>query len=87
MVRPLLPPLARADACWYALLPAGAHLLLGPAGVLNGIDTQEWNPEIDERIYAKYSAEDLAEGKAANKLALQKELGLAERADVSPPRT
>ena len=60
----------------------GLHL---STGVLNGIDINEWNPEIDERIYAKYSADTLAEGKAANKLALQRELGLAERADVRYP--
>lgn len=53
------------------------------AGVLNGIDTNEWNPEIDDRIYRRYSANTLKEGKAANKLAIQKELGLVERADVS----
>ena len=51
--------------------------------MLNGIDTTEWNPEIDDRIYKTYSASTLKEGKAANKLAIQKELGLVERADVS----
>ena len=50
--------------------------------MLNGIDTQEWNPETDKKIYQRYSAKSLKKGKAANKLALQKELGLAERTDV-----
>ena len=53
------------------------------AGVLNGIDMQEWNPEADKKIYQTYSAANLKEGKTANKLALQKELSLAERPDVS----
>ena len=50
--------------------------------MLNGIDMQEWNPEADRKIYQTYSAANLKEGKTANKLALQKELSLAERPDV-----
>ncbi len=57
-------------------------MLLCAAGVLNGIDMQEWNPEADTKIYQTYSAADLKKGKTANKLALQKELSLAERPDV-----
>lgn len=44
-------------------------------GILNGIDTQVWNPETDTFIPAHYSALDLS-GKDTIKQALQKELGL-----------
>ena len=50
-------------------------------GVLNGIDMEDYNPETDERIPARYNAEDLS-GKAACKKALQEELGLEVRPDV-----
>lgn len=45
------------------------------SGILNGIDTREWNPATDPHLYSPYSVENLA-GKAANKLSLQGELGL-----------
>jgi starch synthase len=50
-------------------------------GILNGIDEQRWNPAGDPDIAAPFDARDLS-GKAACKLALQREMGLAERADV-----
>lgn len=46
-------------------------------GVLNGIDTEEWNPEIDPHIPARYGVDDLA-GKAICKAELQKEFGLEQ---------
>lgn len=51
------------------------------SGVLNGIDTDEYNPETDPQIDAHYSAADRA-GKAVCKEALQKQMGLTVRADV-----
>lgn len=51
-------------------------------GILNGIDMSVWNPEADTFIEHNYSLGNYSSGKAANKLALQKELGLPER-DVS----
>ena len=50
-------------------------------GVVNGIDYSVWNPEIDDHLPAKFSAEDLS-GKAKCKKALQKENGLPEKAKV-----
>jgi starch synthase len=50
-------------------------------GILNGIDDRVWDPRRDAALAATFGADDLA-GKAACKRALQKELGLAERADV-----
>jgi starch synthase len=44
-------------------------------GVLNGVDYQEWSPEIDPFIKENYSASDLR-GKAACKADLQQQFGL-----------
>lgn len=51
-------------------------------GILNGIDTELWNPATDDFIARRYSAEDL-DGKAACKTELQKASGLA--ADAGAP--
>jgi starch synthase len=50
-------------------------------GILNGIDTEEYDPETDPLIEARYGADSL-DKKLQNKLALQKEMGLAEGADI-----
>lgn len=49
-------------------------------GILNGIDTEHFNPATDPDLAATYTADDL-EAKAANKAALQRELGLPMDAD------
>ncbi|XP_059293972.1 granule-bound starch synthase 2, chloroplastic/amyloplastic [Lycium ferocissimum] len=55
-------------------------------GIVNGIDTKEWNPELDVHVqsdgYVNYSLDTLQTGKPQCKAALQKELGLPIRDDV-----
>ena len=50
-------------------------------GILNGIDTDAYDPQGDEHIAQTFSAEDL-QGKQANKRAIQKRCGLPEQPDV-----
>jgi len=50
-------------------------------GILNGIDTEVWNPSKDKYIPETYSLEDMA-GKAKAKKALQKEFGLHEDPNI-----
>ncbi len=50
-------------------------------GILNGIDTESYDPGTDIQLRAHYSAEDMS-GKAEDKKALQEELGLPVRPDV-----
>lgn len=47
-------------------------------GIVNGIDYDIWNPETDQKIYKQYTNRNVVSGKKANKLALQKELGLEQ---------
>ena len=51
------------------------------SGIVNGIDTEVYDPETDSLIWKNYSADDVT-GKAVNKAELQKAAGLPERADV-----
>jgi starch synthase len=44
-------------------------------GILNGIDTAEWNPEADRELSARYNARKL-DRRAANKRGLEAEFGL-----------
>lgn len=50
------------------------------AGILNGVDPAVWNPGTDPAIPHPYGLRNMA-GKAANKLALQREHGLSEQED------
>lgn len=50
-------------------------------GVLNGIDTTEYDPASDNMIYQTYTASDLS-GKAVNKRRLQQDLGLDVDSDA-----
>ena len=50
-------------------------------GILNGIDTQDWNPETDRYLNAHYSTSNMA-GKKTIKKDLQKTFGLTIDADA-----
>jgi starch synthase len=53
-------------------------------GIINGVDYNEWNPEIDRNLGAnKYGVKNFAEGKRACKAALQREMDLPPLAE--PP--
>jgi starch synthase len=47
------------------------------SGILNGIDTREWNPATDKALASTYSRDNMA-GKARNKAAIQQQLGLQD---------
>jgi starch synthase len=47
------------------------------SGILNGVDYEQWSPEHDSYLNARYSAGDLS-GKRAAKQSLLKEMGLPE---------
>jgi len=51
-------------------------------GILNGIDTEYWNPLTDPYIWAPYDTEDVKESKTVNRRSLRREFGLTERDDV-----
>ena len=45
-------------------------------GIINGIDYNIYNPETDQEIFSNYTISNFSHGKAMNKQALQRELGL-----------
>ena len=51
-------------------------------GITNGIDVNTFNPMTDPALCAHYDAETFVPGKAQCKAALQKEVGLPQKADV-----
>ena len=51
------------------------------SGILNGLDTEKWDPQTDPHIAANYSWDNLGP-RSLNKLALQQELGLAVDPDI-----
>ncbi len=50
-------------------------------GILNGLDTDAWDPSRDSCLARRYGPADAAAGKAACKEALQRECGLEVRSD------
>lgn len=73
---------------WEITTPEGGRglhgLLAGRAhaghlqGIVNGVDYALWDPAVDTLIAERYDRPGVADGKAANKAALQREMGLAE---------
>ncbi|MBN1426912.1 MAG: glycogen synthase [Anaerolineae bacterium] len=55
--------------------------LLHLKGILNGIDTEQWNPATSRQIAAPYDAGSLS-SRSENKQALQSEMGLPVRANI-----
>jgi starch synthase len=51
-------------------------------GILNGIDTDQWNPATDVLLAKNYDVTTYRTGKAANKAALQQELALPQSAET-----
>ncbi len=52
-------------------------------GILNGLDTQEWDPAADSHLPVRFTARTAAAARAANKKELQARMGLA--ADPNAP--
>ena len=50
-------------------------------GILNGVDTDVWNPSKDKKIPVKYSVKTIAD-KMQNKLALQERMGLEQDENI-----
>jgi starch synthase len=48
-------------------------------GIVNGIDTEEWDPRTDLHLSRRYDAKYVTSGKKANKAAMQEYLGLPVR--------
>jgi len=79
---------------WECLTPEGGwglHKVLEGEhwklrGIVNGIDTLEWNPATDQFLqeggYKNYTLDSFVEGKRQCKMALQKEMGLPVNADI-----
>lgn len=72
----------RDDYFAFGLADRICHISGKMCGIINGIDYRAFSPEGGEDIYRAYSEKDLAVGKAANKCALQAELGLAQDPDT-----
>ena len=51
-------------------------------GIINGIDYNTWNPQTDKNLAKDYTVRTRKNGRKADKLALQKEMGLKENPDV-----
>lgn len=51
-------------------------------GILNGVDYKTYSPWRDKLIFNRYSKKSVKEGKSANKLQLQQELGLPQDQEV-----
>ena len=51
-------------------------------GITNGIDTKVWDPSTDPYLVNRFTADTAVDGRRANKLALQRAVGLRESVDA-----
>lgn len=51
-------------------------------GILNGLDTEAYNPAADPAIEQTYDASSVAAGKSANKRTIQRKFGFREQPDI-----
>jgi starch synthase len=66
----------------YGLNPLARARLPDLFGILNGIDTERWNPETDPLLVSNYNAENFQEKRPPNKRQLQIDTGLEVRDDI-----
>jgi starch synthase len=66
----------------YGLNDVLAHRGTDLVGILNGVDTGEWDPATDPHIAARYAVDNWTAGKSLCKRQLQEQCGLALRGDV-----
>lgn len=71
----------QTEAFGAGLAPLLQHRRAALSGILNGIDSDAWNPGTDPHLAQRYNRRTLS-SKTNNKLALQEQLGLAQDADA-----
>ena len=69
------------EALGFGMQGLLAHRSDKLTGIVNGIDTSDWNPATDPHLVQGYDAVHMA-GKTANKLALQEKMGLKCDPDI-----
>ncbi len=71
----------QTDVLGFGMQGLLAHRREVLSGILNGIDTEEWNPAADPNLVQAYDAANIR-GKSANKRELQRRMGLHVDPDV-----
>ena len=80
-VSPFYAEEIQTDALGFNMQGLLAHRRGVLSGILNGIDTTEWNPAADPNLVQTYDAANI-KGKSANKRELQRYMGLYADPDV-----
>lgn len=71
----------QTDALGFGLQGLLMHRRQSLTGIINGLDIDEWNPATDPFLVSHYDVDNVS-GKSANKLELQKRLGLHLDAEI-----